>query len=114
SSRIGSKMDDEEFSLDTSDLDGIYFSALSQDPPAQEDAPEVTPEPQEEVAEGGINPAWQPFLKDVPESLHRLVTPAFAAWDKSVQNRFSEVNKKYEPWKAFAEQNLEPTYIEQA
>lgn len=65
----------------------------------------------------GKNPAWQPFLDVLPESLHNIVLPVLKEWDQGVQQKFQEIRNEYselENYKKFAEANLDPEYIEQA
>lgn len=63
---------------------------------------------------GGINPAWSPLLEALPESLHHLVQPHLQQWDKGVQDRFAEINAKYDPWKEFMDSGTDPETAAQA
>lgn len=50
--------------------------------------------------QGGGHPAWQEFIGDAPqEVIEKYITPAFSKWDQSVNNRFTQVQQQYEPWK---------------
>lgn len=65
----------------------------------------------------GTNPAWKPFLDVLPESLHNLVIPVLKQWDSGVQQKFQEIRNEYaelEPYKKFVENNIDPSYAEQA
>lgn len=76
-------------------------------------------EPQAPVAteEVTTNPAWQPYLKDIPEALHAMVTPAFKEWDRNVAAKLEEAAtyrktiEQYEPYKEFVEAGLDPQFI---
>lgn len=100
-------MDDLEFNAD--DLDFSAFEAPTE-AVTQDQTEQVTPE---EVGTG-INPAWNPYLKDVPEGLHDMVTPAFKAWDEGVQKRFQEINDQWAPFQRFRDAKIEPDYIERS
>ncbi len=66
---------------------------------------------------GSGHPAWQEYLKDIPESLHGVVKGAFSAWDQNVQQRIQEVHNQYEPLKAYqplAERNIPLERVGQA
>lgn len=58
------------------------------------------------------NPAWKPFLDVLPTSLHPTVTPVLQQWDKGVQDRFTQVQQQYEPWKPFIDQGIDPSTIQ--
>lgn len=45
----------------------------------------------------GGHPAWDEYLKDIPEVFHPQVKPAFEKWDKN----FQKVQSEYEPYKEF-------------
>jgi hypothetical protein len=66
------------------------------------------------LLDGGINPAWQPFLNEIPRELHQKVMPHLQQWDKGVNDRFQQVHSEYEPWKRFQQAGLDPDNIEQA
>lgn len=48
------------------------------------------------------NPAWQEYLKDVPEALQPLVRGAFERWDANVTQRFQQLQQQIAPLKAYA------------
>lgn len=60
---------------------------------------------------GGINPAWQPLLSKLPESLHGMITPTLREWDNGVQNRFETVQSKYKPYDQFVNEGVDPDNI---
>lgn len=62
----------------------------------------------------GTNPAWNPLLETLPQSLHHLVIPHLKQWDKGVQDRFAEINGRYEPYKDFVENKVDPQVLAQA
>jgi hypothetical protein len=49
----------------------------------------------------GANPAWNDFLRYVPEDKRPEVVPFFQQRDKDVQERIQKVHSEYEPWKEF-------------
>ena len=49
----------------------------------------------------GANPAWNDFLRYVPEEQRPEVVPFFQQRDKDVQERIQKVHSEYEPWKEF-------------
>lgn len=99
-------MDVDEF--DTSDLDFSGFTAEAE-PQGQEETPV-----QEAPAQETGNPAWNEYLENIPAGMHSLVTPAFQAWDRKVQERFQEIGQQWEPFKKFRDQNIDPEYLERA
>ncbi|HEY6022292.1 MAG TPA: hypothetical protein VIY48_21275 [Candidatus Paceibacterota bacterium] len=60
-----------------------------------------TPEPTD-------NPAWQPFLEILPDSLHETVRPVLQDWDRNVQSRYETIQQQYAPYEQFREQNIDP------
>jgi len=65
----------------------------------------------EESGGNGINPAWNPLLEQMPSSLHSILTPHLSTWDKNFQTKINEVHSKYEPYKAYLEQQIAPEQI---
>ncbi len=55
------------------------------------------------------HPAWDEYLKDVPEDFRQYVTPAFEAWDKGVvpKNKLQELETQYTPYKDFVEAEID-------
>lgn len=64
-------------------------------------------EPQGQVFEGKDNPAWEPFLKDIPDSLHHVVKSHLSEWDKGINSRFQEIHETYKPWKSLADEGVD-------
>ena len=67
--------------------------------------------------DNGGNPAWKDLLDSVPDSLHHVITPHLQKWDKSVENRFQQLQQNssvYEPYKEFVDQGVDPQSIQQA
>lgn len=63
------------------------------------------------------HPAWQELLNKIPESLHELVRPVFQEWDQGVQKALEAKTtelKKYEPYKQFVDNNIEPDWLAEA
>lgn len=67
-----------------------------------------------ESEETGGHPAWKEILDALPTSLHSVVTPSLEKWDQGVQERFQQVQSKYEPYKGILESELPPDSIERA
>jgi len=68
--------------------------------------PEVTESYSTPVAQD--NPAWQPFLDILPDSLHETVRPVLQDWDRNVQSRYETIQQEYAPYQQFREQNIDP------
>lgn len=60
------------------------------------------------------HPAWQVILDKLPDNLHPLIKPELEAMDKRVQDKLQELHGSYDPYKKFAENNVDPQIIEQA
>ena len=54
------------------------------------------------------NPAWQPFLDILPDSLHETVRPVLSDWDRNVQQRYETIQQQYAPYEQFREQQIDP------
>lgn len=74
----------------------------------------VTPAVTEPANEPAGHPAWQPILEQIPEDFRGLVKPAFEDWDKGVQAKFQEIHGRYDPYKEFAENKVDPALISQS
>lgn len=61
----------------------------------------------------GPNPAWDSVLSVLPEQFHPLVTPEFQKWDQAAQNRIESVNKQFEAYKPFVENEIPIADLEQ-
>lgn len=61
----------------------------------------------------GYHPAYDEYLKDIPESLHALVIPAFKEWDKGVQKKLEDVRSQYTPYEKLIEHNVPFEAIEE-
>lgn len=59
------------------------------------------------------NPKWQPFLDKLPESLHPIIKPVLADWDKGIQEHINSIHETYKPYKEFADRKVSPEHIEQ-
>lgn len=55
------------------------------------------------------NPAWNELLGVLPSSLHQTVRPYLEKWDRGVQDRFTQVQSQYAPFKEF--QGVDPEQI---
>lgn len=57
------------------------------------------------------NPAWQPYLDQVPDGFKDQFRPVFQEWDKNTNQKFQDIHKQYEPLKqyeSFAKQGIDP------
>lgn len=93
------------------DIDFSGFEAQGDSVQAEETS---TVEAEADSQTPGVNPAWNEYLKDVPESLRPLVTPAFESWDKGVQEQFVRLKSQFEPFKRFQEREIDPEYLDRA
>lgn len=59
----------------------------------------------------GGNPAWSEMLGVIPEDLHEQVTPLLQKWDQGVQQRFSDVHSKYDPYKELVDSEIDPQQL---
>lgn len=59
------------------------------------------------------HPAWNQYLKDIPEGFHPIVKPAFEQWDQEVQRRLAEVQSRYKPYEQYIG-NTQPEQIGEA
>lgn len=86
-------MAEETQGLDVPDL------SLTEAPEAAAEAPEADPK---------IHPAYEKLLNELPEAWHSKVTPFLQEQDKYFQQQI----EKYTPFKQYAEQGIDPSYIE--
>jgi hypothetical protein len=70
----------------------------------QTEAPEVE-------TEGG-NPNWDTLRSKLDPVTFKLIEPELQKFDQSARTRIESVNKAYEPYKRFAEQEVTPDVIE--
>ncbi len=59
----------------------------------------------------GINPAWNDFLKDVPQDLHPKVIPHLQEWDKKVNTRFETIQSQIKPWESVTKSGMTPDEV---
>lgn len=69
---------------------------------------EVSSSPVETISpsggESGVNPAWQPFLSDLPEYFHPKAQEHFKKWDDNYRNletQHRELSEKYKPYEPY-------------
>lgn len=70
------------------------------------------PETSTTDAGDSFNPAWNPLLEKLPTEFHSMIAPTLREWDTGVQKRFTDVQSKYEPYKQFVEQSVDPEQIQ--
>lgn len=78
----------------------------SENAPEVEDSGDITESYSTPVA--ADNPAWQPFLDILPDSLHETVRPVLSDWDRNVNARYETIKADYAPYEQFREQNVDP------
>src|SRR5689334_15153195 len=59
-------------------------------------------------AQGGINPAFNPLLQELPQDLHEKILPHLKSWDEGVNNKLRSVQQQYEPWKNIIGAGVDP------
>jgi len=77
--------------------------------PVADNTPPAAPSQQ-----GSGHPAWNQYLKDIPEGFHGVVKPAFEQWDKDVQARLAEVQSRYAPYKDILGSGVQPQQLSEA
>lgn len=62
------------------------------------------------------HPAWDPYLKDVPEEFHEYVTKAFRAWDDAVvpKSKVQELEEQYGGFKDFIDNEVDADLLNEA
>lgn len=89
---------------DTSPVGDSNSSELSESPELTfGELPEL-PEDNDQTADTATgntkgHPAWDEYLKDIPEQFRSQVTPAFEKWDKD----FQKVQSRYAPYEKFTQ-----------
>lgn len=63
--------------------------------------------------ESNGNPAWKPFLDVVPTAFHKQVEPVLREWDTNFNNKLSQVQSQYAPYKQFLDQQVSPDQLTQ-
>lgn len=91
-----------------SDVDGQESTELTE-------SPELTPEaPQDHSTEEQANPFWGEVEKLTGPNVYQLIKPHLAKADTEARQRVEAVNQSYAPWKAFADQGIQPQQVQQA
>lgn len=80
----------------------------------QGEEPQGQVEDQQETAapEEGGNPSWDTLRSKLDPVTFKLIEPELQKFDQSARTRIESVNRSYEPFKRFAEQNVTPDLIE--
>jgi hypothetical protein len=88
---------------------------------AADAAASIGQEPSQSVSEAtgggessGFNPAWSPLLEKLPQEFHKLIEPDLRQWDQNFQQKTSEVQSQYEPYKDYVENQVPPEVINNA
>lgn len=91
-----------------SDVDGQESTELTE-------SPELTAEaPQDHSTEEQANPFWGEVEKLTGPNVYQLIKPHLAKADTEARQRVEDVNQSYAPWKAFADQGIQPQQVQQA
>lgn len=92
----------------------------SQESTSTEEVQEPTgTEPQVEdhstsTEEPKANPFWSEVESRVGPNVYKTISPFLAQADAEANKRISAVNQSYAPWKAFADQGIQPAQVQQA
>lgn len=82
------------------------------------ESPELTVETQTEDhstgAEQEANPFWGEVEKLTGPNVYKLIQPHLAKADTAARQRVEALNQSYAPWKAFADQGIQPVHVQQA
>ena len=81
------------------------------------ESPELTVEtPQDHSTEGQqtTNPFWGEVEKLTGPNVYQLIKPHLDKADTEARQRVEAVNQSYAPWKAFADQGIQPQQVQQA
>ena len=79
------------------------------------ESPELTTEaPQDHSTEEQANPFWGEVEKLTGPNVYQLIKPHLAKADTEARQRVEAVNQSYAPWKAFADQGIQPQQVQQA
>jgi hypothetical protein len=96
-----------------------FGEGLGQDSGEVTEASETTPQensPQEAPAEpqSDGNPVWAPLKEELGDFAFHKAQKYLKEWDTAANQRITEVNSKYEPWKQYAERGVTPEMVGQA
>lgn len=78
------------------------------------DADAVANAKEPDLTEQGGHPAWASILDSLPEEFHSAIRPELEKWDKGVQDRFKEIHDKYDAYKPYVDNEVDPKFIDQA
>lgn len=67
-----------------------------------------------EPAATSDNPSWAPYLEEFPEIIRPTAKKTFADWDSKVEKRFETIHQKYQPFKQFIDEGVDPTRVRNA
>lgn len=90
------------------DVDGQESTELTESPEL------TTEEPQDHSTEEQANPFWGEVEKLTGPNVYQLIKPHLAKADTEARQRVEAVNQSYAPWKAFADQGIQPQQVQQA
>jgi hypothetical protein len=59
----------------------------------------------------GLNPEWNEALSAIPSEYHEKLIPHFQKWDNGVNEKLQSATSTYEPYKEFADNNIDPEHL---
>jgi hypothetical protein len=62
----------------------------------------------------GDTPEWAGVLEQIPPQFRDQVTPALEQWHHTHQQKYTEVEQRYAPWKTFIDQGIDPGQVQSA
>lgn len=80
--------------------------------PQAPEAPPAGNSPQEQGSDG--HPAWAPIREALGDVMFHKIRPHLQEFDSEAQKRITELNSRYEPWKALSEQQITPDVVKRA
>jgi hypothetical protein len=69
----------------------------------------------QQVQDDPINPAWEPFLNELPEYFHPKAKTHFKTWDdnyNSLESKYKELEGKYQPYEQYL--SVDPSTLQNA
>lgn len=60
---------------------------------------------------GGINPAWNDLLGEIPQDLHEKVTPHLQKWDENFTKQVNSAKEPFAPYQEFIDGEVDPEHL---
>src|SRR5260221_455048 len=61
---------------------------------------------QDQTFRGGVNPAWNEALNNIPKEYHNQLMPVFQKWDANHQSGVQKVQSRYADYKEFVDNGV--------